>query len=702
MALDHRSSEILQQLIVAENYVSIQWLMETFNISRRTVYYDLDKINNWLLDHNLSPVKKVRSAGFYLENGIKDIVKKNIEDIQGKEYEYTARERQALMLLYLLSSTHSIFLDDMVEQLRVSQNTVSGDIKQLKKVLNAFQLNLVSDREWGYHIIGSEKNRRKAMTYYLSFLLPEQSWNRAGANIHMLLNGKTGITFSLLRKHIVEWMMKWIRNSEKRLGIDYTDDVHQHLAIRFIFFLRRIELSHYVGMDPVESEVIRNTLEFELSKLFAQDLENKLGIILPKEEVDYFTTHFLSAKVNHLHNLEKEKDHLQCLSMTIEKMIDDFEKKAFVQFRERTKMTCNMLIHLKPAYYRLLYDIKVNTPIARQIQKKYPEIFHITEQVAHHLSTLVGKTIDENEVALLAMHFGGWMHRQGMGLEVKIRALIVCANGVGTSRMLQQQLEELFPNIEIIGLTTVRNYKRMEKRASIIISTAPLEDSVKPVILVSPILTEPQVLELQREIVVRTTMGKRRNQSVDALLDIISQFASIRNREGLNRALKHYLYQPQKVNMLNQAKPELTDLLHRDNVQFLDTINHWTEAIHIAAKPLLMQKKIEPRYIKAIINSVNRKGSHMVIAPGVAIPHAKPEDGAKQIGMSLLKLHDPISFPDVKHKVYICIVLSAIDDEGHLKALSQLTHIMSQKPQLEALLHSETMNDLLAIVQQKY
>lgn len=39
---------------------------------------------------------------------------------------------------------------------------------------------------------------------------------------------------------------------------------------------------------------------------------------------------------------------------------------------------------------------------------------------------------------------------------------------------------------------------------------------------------------------------------------------------------------------------------------------------------------IEPRYIDAMINTVKEIGPYIVIAPGIAMPHARPEAGAKK------------------------------------------------------------------------
>ncbi len=48
MILGNRSVNILQQIIQAEGYVSINQLIDVIRVSKRTIYYDIKKIEDWL------------------------------------------------------------------------------------------------------------------------------------------------------------------------------------------------------------------------------------------------------------------------------------------------------------------------------------------------------------------------------------------------------------------------------------------------------------------------------------------------------------------------------------------------------------------------------------------------------------------------------------------------------------------------------
>ena len=58
LSLDKRCQEILKRLIYAGGYLKIQDVADEMSISKRSVYYDINKINDWLQEHSLKPLVK--------------------------------------------------------------------------------------------------------------------------------------------------------------------------------------------------------------------------------------------------------------------------------------------------------------------------------------------------------------------------------------------------------------------------------------------------------------------------------------------------------------------------------------------------------------------------------------------------------------------------------------------------------------------
>src|SRR5699024_5297291 len=138
---------------------------------------------------------------------------------------------------------------------------------------------------------------------------------------------------------------------------------------------------------------------------------------IPMSEIIYFAKYLLSAKVNYDLNIQSENEELKRLSIVVERMIFDFQKFAAIDFPVQDKMIHNLLFHLKSTYYRKNYGMQIQNVIKDSIKKNYPEVLHITKKMIHHIEEFMGERINENEIAYIAMHFGGWLMQEGAILK---------------------------------------------------------------------------------------------------------------------------------------------------------------------------------------------------------------------------------------------------------------------------------------------
>lgn len=170
------------------------------------------------------------------------------------------------------------------------------------------------------------------------------------------------------------------------------------------------------------------------------------------------------------------------------------------------------------------------------------------------------------------------------------------------------------------------------------------------------------------------------------------------NKEKLYKVLNKRM--TQWLRREEDTRPMLAELLTADTIQVVD--NHdlsWEDAITLSAQPLLKQGKIEARYIDSMIDKVKDFGPFINIGDHVAMPHARPEDGVNEVGMALLKLTNDVNLlDDEKHPVNLFICLAAVDNDAHLRALASLTKLLSQKDVLQRLTSAQSVDELLAII----
>jgi mannitol/fructose-specific phosphotransferase system IIA component (Ntr-type)/galactitol-specific phosphotransferase system IIB component len=380
-------------------------------------------------------------------------------------------------------------------------------------------------------------------------------------------------------------------------------------------------------------------------------------------------------------------------------MVDDFQKFACLFFQNRADLERNLFVHLKPAYFRIKYGIELANPLTESVEQNYHDIFVLTKKVIHHFEHVLGKLISNDEVAYIAMHFGGWIAQEGVKVESRKKAIVVCASGIGTSRILQKQIEDLVPTVDVVRAVTVREYEKTSLTGlDFVISTTPVEQKNVPVFVVNPILNNAEKASLLK--LIHTTSEITKSENIESLLTIIKKHTDIKNEQALYQELKNYFQSQRVVDREVHRKPMLKELLTEDKIQFISEAQSWEEAITKASEPLLFDDCITTDYIDAMIDSVNTIGPYIVIAPKIALPHARPEAGVKKLGMSFLQLKQGCAFSEKpEHQVNLIFVLSAIDSETHLKALSQLSSMLSDQSNVEKLLSAETAAEVLVIIE---
>lgn len=69
----------------------------------------------------------------------------------------------------------------------------------------------------------------------------------------------------------------------------------------------------------------------------------------------------------------------------------------------------------------------------------------------------------------------------------------------------------------------------------------------------------------------------------------------------------------------------------------------WRHALDIAVRPLITFGAAAPCYLDGIIENTLKWGPYYLIAPGIALPHARPEQGANHNQISVTTLATPVA-----------------------------------------------------------
>ncbi|MCV42159.1 PRD domain-containing protein [Listeria monocytogenes] len=681
---DARNIALLESLVVANVYLAPEKLQEELGISKRTLQYDVEKINKELDNIGLDGIQSVRGQGYYLLEEEKPTMKEILENREASHKVFSASERRIRILFFLLVTDARVIIDTINECNEVSRNTSLQDIKQLKLALKQFNLELVYDRKNGNMVLGDERSIRQ---FFIHYCMNNEEIATADQLLDLMKINPMIKNQELFPK--LDTIFEILAVTEKKIGIRYTDEVLERIGIMIFFFKERMKRNCYLN-EQEEHEVE----SFDIAQEIYQQLQQSENFNMNHAEITYLGKLLLGAS-----RLDDDAAAEGKLDLIVEKIIAEFERLACVNFEDHRNLKKDLLLHLQPAYYRLKFQIEWINPLRTDIKQSYSDVYEITKKSLEPLEDLLGETIPEDEIAYVTILFGGYLSRKNNTLVERKKLLIVCSKGVGTSRMIERQLSQLLgERVEILEPISIREFEKGLYAPDFIVSTLPIMEPKAPVFIVSPILTEAQKQQLMKAIAPHILQKDSDARMLSSVLDVVDQYAKVEDREKLAAKLKSVLFQVQSDSQLEKS-PTLEELLPKERITFKESVADWREAILVASKSLQQEGYISRNYQHAMIENIEKLGPYIVIAPGIALPHASVDDGAYRVGMSLLRLNQPVSFSSkAKDQVKLIIVLASIDSYTHINALSQLTNLIMKHHLLEQIEQATSAAEIAAML----
>uniref|UniRef100_A0A7C5UX72 Ascorbate-specific PTS system EIIA component n=2 Tax=Ignisphaera aggregans TaxID=334771 RepID=A0A7C5UX72_9CREN len=135
-----------------------------------------------------------------------------------------------------------------------------------------------------------------------------------------------------------------------------------------------------------------------------------------------------------------------------------------------------------------------------------------------------------------------------------------------------------------------------------------------------------------------------------------------------------------------------------NRISITKSVKNWVDAVKLTGRMLIEDGVVEERYIDAMIEVVEELGPYIAIAPGVAIPHARPEDGAKEIGLGILIVKDGVMFGSPNDPVYVVIAFAAKDKTSHLGILKELAELLSMPSLIDHLRNASSLKEVVEII----
>ena len=627
--MKERAKKILD-FIIKNNNVTSQELQEKFNVSKRTIYYDILAINKQL--GKSGNIKNVKHK-FIFEGNLCDARK----IISTEEDKFLDSDCRKTFILNKILLGEKISIEKLTNEMLLSKNTVVQTITDVKKYLQTMGLRL--EYKGKYKIIGDEYVIRELFLIIVQENVLEI--NSISEEVSSFdTKGHIKLTdYSLLNlTKFVEFLNKRIRDGKTLYSYKYLNE-----AKKISYFSNCKEL------------------------LCEEANEN---------EQAYICTYISSLPSL---NSEVKED---VVEEYVDKLIDKFEVNTAIKLESKHEFKKNILRHLHSSYNRIRFKFPIRNPMLDETKYKHESLYKIIKSIIENEEEFpVFEGIREEEIGFIAAYFGGYLRgSRDNGLR-RNKVLLVCPNGLMVSKSLEIQLYKYIPTIEIVGIVSIKQLKEVNVYYDYIITTIDIQN-VNNVIVVNPLLTSSDVQLLMNKLI--SVKENEKYFNLELIIQAIRKNGVINNEEALKADLLNIIH---KIDEGEMYQPMLKELINAERVNIIKSVRDWKEAIKIASKPLLEDNSIEELYIENMIKSVEKYGPYIVLADRFALPHASSKEGVNKLAMSLLIVEDEVDL--LGKPVNIFMVLAAVDNTTHIRALASLSEMMYEEENVKLIINGD-------------
>lgn len=121
-------------------------------------------------------------------------------------------------------------------------------------------------------------------------------------------------------------------------------------------------------------------------------------------------------------------------------------------------------------------------------------------------------------------------------------------------------------------------------------------------------------------------------------------------------------------------------------------------AISAAGELLVASGRTTSGYTAEMLAAVAEFGPYIVIAPGIALAHARPSESVLATGLSLAVLVEGVNFESPNDPVRLVFGLAAKDHDGHISVLSALAERLSDQEFVNTLLNAVTSEQIARLL----
>jgi PTS system ascorbate-specific IIA component len=134
-------------------------------------------------------------------------------------------------------------------------------------------------------------------------------------------------------------------------------------------------------------------------------------------------------------------------------------------------------------------------------------------------------------------------------------------------------------------------------------------------------------------------------------------------------------------------------------VEIHATASDWRAAVQLAGLGLVRSGAATPAYANEMIRMIEEHGPYVVIAPGLALAHARPGPEVLADGLAIVTLAEPVTFGHPHNDpVRVVLALAIKSADAHLKTVANLANVFNDSNAIQALAAATSVAEVQSIM----
>ncbi|MHC5228981.1 BglG family transcription antiterminator [Enterococcus sp. LJL99] len=444
--LVNRWYQILNTLLLSQT-VSLSELCQKTGFSKHKIKSSVEMINDQLT--NIAEIKQLNDE-FQLQIIDSQQFTLVMAGTLKRESDFNSSSKRIAFVINKLLAHEYVIIDDLAEETGVSSSTMKKDIKELKFILQEYEMALHGVTNKGLQITGNEVNIRLLLINHVFDFFPDffaQSQNVDEVLFSFCESlGVDQINAALLKKSLLV--------SLKRM------DQKQTIATKFLFYPNEA-----IDRKQVEE------LFFEIELLFERTLSNS-----EKEFIQY------PLYINNFKQISlKEVDQIQLQTVFYE-MMEAVQNEYFIEI-DKDLLFNELKFHLMMLMNRLLFYSKPTDIFLNEFSMSYPFAYKIASVAMGQLGKIIHREPSKTEISYLAIYFELFLQKK---YQVNKQTVAIVANvSAGVIALIKQQVRDVIgKETEIVQYSEEQALKTNFDVYSLVFSTIPLDQQVTSTVVI--------------------------------------------------------------------------------------------------------------------------------------------------------------------------------------------------------------------------